>query len=94
MSNWNEETLLEVVEMYASEAIGDYIDSEEDLSNRFDEQELESHIATLSGHEVTCFLDDEVMINEMFSNWKDSLCKNGDIHPIQYDQYCYVGQYS
>ena len=90
MSNYNDETLLEMVELYAAD--NSLIDSEDMLSERFDEEIapliIEQH--GKKGEEFT----DTVMMSEEFSNWSDGLCKDGEIHPIQYDQYCYTGKYS
>ena len=33
--------------------------------------------------------DDEVMRNEDFNNWTDSLCKNGDICDDSYNELCF-----
>ena len=38
--------------------------------------------------------EDETMINEMFNDWTDSQCKEGNLHEVQYNNYCYVGKYS
>ena len=90
MKNYNDENLLEMVELYAEE-IG-AISTEEALSERFDEQELPSIIENNGrvGKEFT----DTVLVNECFNNWTDMLCKDQEIHPKQYDNYCYVGKYS
>ena len=86
--NYNDENLLEMVEMYAEEM--GYISSEDELSERFDDQVLPGIIEThgTKGEEFT----DTTMINEYFNNWTDGLCKDGEIHPEQYDNYCYVGK--
>jgi len=84
MSNYNDENLLEMIELYANE-IG-AIASEDELSEQFDAMIDE------------CFpdidTDDEPMMSECFNNWTDGLCKDGEIHPEQYSQYCYTGKYS
>lgn len=85
MKNYNDETLLELVELYAEEM--GYISSEDELSEIFEEQILPSIIEMLGE-------DDEIAINEGFNNWSDMLCKNGEIHPEQYNNYCYVGSHS
>jgi hypothetical protein len=38
--------------------------------------------------------DDEPAFNEAFSNWIDSLCKDGAITEDEYSNVCYVGKYS
>ncbi len=83
--NYNDETLLEMVELYAEEM--GHIASEDELSEVFDEQMLPAVIDQYGA-------DDEPAISEGFNNWSDSLCKDGEIHPEQYSQYCYVGALS
>ena len=39
-------------------------------------------------------LDDGPMFREEFNNWTDSLCKDGELHELQYNEYCYVGKHS
>ena len=85
MSIYNEENLLEMVEMYADEM--GYISSEQQLSDEFDEMVLPAIIVQYSA-------DDQPAIDEGFNNWSDSLCKDGEIHPEQYNQYCYIGKAS
>jgi len=84
MANFNNYDLLEIVESFALD--NGLISSEEELSERFDQmiEECWPDIDT----------DDEVMISEEFNNWSDSLCKDGEIHEEQYNNYCYVGKYS
>ena len=82
---YNDENLLQMVELYAEE-VGN-IESEEDLSSRFD-SEIAPSIVALYGE------DDAPAMSEGFNNWTDSLCKDGVIHPEQYNKYCYVGTYS
>ena len=82
---YNNENLLEMVEMYAEEVGA--ISSEEMLSELFDYDIVQSIIEEYSE-------DDTVAINEGFTNWSDMLCKDGEIHPEQYQHYCYVGKYS
>ena len=81
--NYNDENLLEMVEMYAEEM--GYISSEEELSERFDNEVLPDIIKAYS-------VDDQCAIDEGFNNWKDMLCKDGEIHPEQDRNYCYVGE--
>ena len=85
MKNWNDETHLECIEALANE--NGWISNEDELSELFD-SEIAPSIISEYGE------DDEPAINEGFNNWSDSLCKNGDIHPLQYNQYCYTGDYS
>lgn len=77
--------LLEIVESYAADNGG--IDSEKSLSERFD-QEIAPLVIEEYGE------DDEPAINEAFNNWSDSLCEDGELHELQYNEYCYVGDYS
>lgn len=83
--NYHDENLLEMVELYADEM--GYISSESELSERFDE-----NIAPLVIEQYGA--DDEPAMSEAFNNWSDALCKGGEIHPQQYNDYCYVGEYS
>ena len=80
---WYNENLLELVELYAEEMGG--ISSEDELSDIFDSEHEEI---------LDSLRDDQVAINEMFNNWADALCKDGEIHPEQYSTYEYVGLYS
>lgn len=83
--NYNDENLLDMVELYAGSQ--GYISCEEDLSEIFDEV-ITPDIIKKYGE------NDKPAMNEGFNNWTDMLCKDGEIHPIQYDQYCYVGKYA
>lgn len=83
MRNWNQVELLELVELFAED--NDLIASEEELSERFDEEIL-PHVIEEYGE------DDQPAINEAFNNWTDSLCKDGLLHETQYNSYCYVGR--
>jgi hypothetical protein len=88
--NWNDENLLEVIELHA-EGEG-WIASEQELSDRFDD-EIAPLILENHGIKGELF-DDTDMMNEEFSYWSDNLCKDGEIHPEQYSWYGYVGKYS
>ena len=77
--------LIELVEAYAADNGG--YDSEEALSEAFDEQVAPAVIAQYGE-------DDEPAMNEAFNDWTDSLCKDGEIHDEQYRLYCYVGKYA
>jgi len=88
--NWNNTTLLDIVEYYAEENC--LIASEEELSKRFDEQILPGIIETY-GEKGKAFTDTD-MINESFNNWSDSLEKEGELHEEQYNKYEYVGRLS
>ena len=85
MSNFNNVDLLEIVEEYAS--YNSLIDSEEALSERFDNEVAPAVIEQYGA-------DDEPAMSEAFNNWSDALCKDGELHPEQYSKYCYVGDYS
>jgi hypothetical protein len=82
--NFKHVSLLELVECYATE--NRLIDSEEMLSERFD-QMIEVFAPNFP-------LDDEPALSEEFNNWTDSLCKDGELHDEQYNQYGYVGKHS
>lgn len=77
--------LIDIIEAYAADNGG--YDSEESLSEAFDEQVAPAVIEQYGE-------DDEPAINEAFNNWTDSLCKDGTIHDEQYKRYCYVGKYA
>lgn len=83
MTNWNRVDMLEVVELYAED--NNMIASEDELSKLFDEEILPLVITDYGE-------DDSVAINEAFNNWSDILCKDGELHPEQYNAYCYVGR--
>ena len=85
MMNYNDENPLEMVELYAEEM--GHIASEIELSEQFD-QDIAPHVIEQYGP------GDEPAMSESFNNWSDMLCKDGEIHPLQYDQYCYVGEYA
>lgn len=88
--NYSDENLLEMIELYAEEK--GYVASEEELSEKFDNEVMPS-ILEQFGEKGKPF-EDEVMVNEEFNNWTDMLCKDGEIHLEQYENYCYVGKYS
>lgn len=77
--------LLEIIEAYAADNNG--VDSEQSLSDWFDDE-----IATLVIEKYGA--DDETAMSETFSDWADSLCKDGELHELQYNEYCYVGDYA
>lgn len=83
--NWNRIDLLDIVESYADD--NGMISSESELSELFDSQIAPSVIAQYGE-------GDSVAMNEAFNNWTDMLCKDGTIHPEQYNNYCYVGKWS
>lgn len=85
MSNFNNVDLLEIIEAFAEN--NGLISSEDELSQRFDDDILPSIIEIYSE-------GDEVAINEGFNNWSDGLCKDGELHERQYNEYCYVGRLS
>ena len=76
--NYNDETLLEMVELYAEEM--GYIASNEELNEMFDAEILPHVIAQYSA-------DDEIAISEAYNNWAHELAESGEIHPIQYAEY-------
>lgn len=83
--NWNHIDLLEIVELYAAD--NGMIDSESALSELFDSEIAPLVIAQYGEN-------DSVAMNEAFNDWTDSLCKSGEIHPEQYNHYCYIGKWS
>lgn len=85
MIDWNKLELLDIVEGYAENNGG--ISSEEELSNRFD-NEIAPLVIENYGTE------DQPAIDEAFGNWTDSLLSVGEIHEAQYNQYDYIGRYS
>ena len=85
MSIFSHVELLEIIEAYATDNNG--IDSEKALSDRFDE-DISPLVIEQYGK------DDEPAMNEAFNDWSDSLCKDGELHELQYSKYCYVGEYA
>lgn len=83
-NHFSKSELLEQVEEYASN--NDMISSESELSEIFDREVMPAVIEQYGDNDIPA-------INESFNNWSDSLCKDGIIHELQYDQYCYVGKY-
>lgn len=81
------ETLLEMVEMYAEEVGG--ISSEEMLSDSFD-----ALLSERSADALYELENDSVMLSEAFSAYVDALCKDGCIHIEQYNNYEYVGRFA
>jgi len=73
------------VESWASE--NNLIDSEQALSDLFD-QDIAPHVIKQYG------ADDVPAMSEAFNNWSDSLVKDSQLHPEQYQEYCYIGKYS
>ncbi|MCK5610443.1 hypothetical protein KAR91_51700 [Candidatus Pacearchaeota archaeon] len=90
MRNYNDENLLEMVELYAAD--NGYIADEDELSEKFDNEVLPCILEEHGKPGIE--FDDTCMINEAFNNWSDMLCKDGEIHPQQYNDYCYVGKLS
>ena len=86
-----DESLLKMIELYAEEM--GYISSEQELSEKFDNEVINSDKCNTCNH-IKFDTSDEIMLNEEFSNWSDALCKNGEIHLEQYNEYCYVGEYA
>ena len=84
-TRWYDESMLELVEEVAEER--GMITSEEELSILFDADVAPAIIAKYGA-------DEQPAINEGFNDWTDALCKDGQIHPEQYNNYCYVGKWS
>ncbi len=83
--NYNKYDELELIELIAT--YEGNISSESELSDRFDE----TFTDLIESNRLE---DDEPAISEMFNNWTDSLCKDGEIHEEQCNKYCYVGNFS
>jgi hypothetical protein len=84
--NWNQfDTALEVVEAIAE--YKSWISSEEELSERFDEEVMPEVLRTHGK-------DDWPAIMEAFNAWVDGLCRDGHLHPLQVSEYCYIGEHS
>jgi len=90
MRNYDNEDLIGMVELYAEEM--GYVASEDELSERFDSEVmptiLESH-----GKPGVQFEDTD-MATQAFNDWTDGLCKEGEIHLEQYNQYSYTGDFA
>lgn len=84
MTYTNNLSELELAEYYAENE--NLIASEEELSERFDSDILPLVIEQYGE-------DDTIAISQAFNDWSDSLCKDGELHPSQYNQYCYVGKH-
>ena len=82
--NYNDENLLEMIELYANEM--GFIASEDELSEQFDNM-LDDCCPDFDA-------EDEPALSEAFSGYADSLCKDGEIHPEQYSQYNYTGKHA
>jgi hypothetical protein len=91
MVDFSTMTELELVEAYISSEFDN-----ETSYNFFDEQSLsDAFDAEIAEHVIDQYgEDDEPAMNEAFSDWTDSLCKDGRLHSVQYSNYCYVGKYS
>lgn len=89
MVNFTGMTELQSVESYIEgllDSSNNYPD-EQSLSDAFDE-----NIAPLVIEQYG--EDDEPAMNEAFNDWTDSECKEGNLHTCQYNNYCYVGEWS
>jgi hypothetical protein len=87
---YNDENLIEMIEMYAS--LQGYISSEEELSEKYD-KEIMPILIKRHGVKGELF-NNTAMINEKFNNWAEWLCKKGEIHPEQYENYEYIGKWA
>lgn len=83
MNNWTGMNLLEIVEGLAKRE--GMISDEEELSGRFDNMMDECH--EYPEH----FTPTD--IRTFFNDWSDEVCKEGEIHEEQYNQYGYVGRF-
>ena len=77
------------VESWASEQNlyfnGHYIDSEQALSDLFDED--------TAPHVIREYPGDTPAFDQAFNDWSDGLTRDGQLHPAQYSGYCYVGKH-
>jgi len=91
--NWNnydksdfEELGLDETELSDVEQFAEYhglpYKSERELADTFRAEILPFIVEAYSA-------DDQPAISEGFSNWSDSVCKDGDLHPLQYHNYCF-----
>ena len=84
MSSYKKSTLRIIEEWGATEGL---LSSEEEVSERFDES-IAPFVIEAYGE------DDKVAMNEAFNNWTDQLCKDGELHEFQYNNYEYVGRWA
>lgn len=89
IKNYNDETPLEMVELYAAEK--GYISSAAEASEQFD-QDIMPGLIEKYGRPGYAF-DDTDALCQAWGEWMDSECKEGNIHPLQYDQYDYEGKF-
>jgi hypothetical protein len=82
--NWHNFSALELVEQIAEYHDSPYCD-EEAVSAIFNEEVRPSVVEEYGK-------DDEIAINEAFNNWTDMLCKDGELHELQYENYTYLGK--
>lgn len=80
MNSFKRFDLLEAVELWAAD--NGCISSEEELSQRFEEE---------CGEYLAEHADDGPWLRGAFNDWTDGLCKDGELHEEQYNSYCYVG---
>jgi len=88
--NYNNVSLLTIVECYAEEA--GKISSEEELSRGFDDDIMPGLLEEygVKGHKYS----DYGRISMTFSSWMDELCETGRIHQEQVANYIYVGEWA
>ena len=79
-------TEIELAESFAEHNVIGY-DSELALSEAFDADIVQSVIDQYGE-------DDQCAIDQEFNDWTDGLCKDGQLHSSQYQEYVYVGKYS
>ena len=87
--NFKNVSLLTIVECSAADM--GCISSEEELSQAFDAEIMPGLLEEygVKGHKYC----DYGRINLAFSCWIDRLCKKGEIHREQYNNYTYVGEW-
>lgn len=83
---------MELVCWFAEENVMLWASSERALSERFDKEVMPT---ILKQHgEIGEEFHDQPMVDQEFSFWIDGLCRDGEVHELQYDQWEYVGKWS
>ena len=80
--NFNQADILDLAECFALD--NGLISSEEELSELWDKEYKDSFLSVYDA-------DDEIALNEEFSYFADAMCKSGQLHESQYNNYKYVG---
>lgn len=75
---------LNAIEEWASE--NNCISSEQELSDLFDES-IAPMVIEQYGE------NDQPAMDQAFNDWSDSITRDGQLHELQYQEYCYVGDH-